>query len=376
MTFSNTRYRENSFSRSTANEAKMGAYYTDVAHCTSLSGLFLFPEGKEVSVLEPSIGDGSAVIAATDREHNEDIHIFGVELNESVAKQTAENPMIEECLNADFTDGVKISNRAFSFCFGNPPYMDDEDDVDGARGRMERTFLSRVTESYLKKGGILVWVIPYRIFADPGSIRYFLRHYETLGVWRFRNEEYAKWKQVAYVGRKKSPSYPSAEEVKAEVAKYDAPEKIPVLPFSFEGTEYWHSIEAPESKSEELTLFTTMLFDADRAVELLQSHPPLETWRKIVGKKLTQEAFAATSLGRPPIPLKKDSLYLLATSGAGQGVAGTPGEDLHLQRGVAEVVEDVEFVQSEDGTNQMKVTSRTQVTMTVIETNGKITTLQ
>ena len=79
------------FSRLRANESKLGAYYTDVAHCRDLRKLFRFPE-DEVCVLEPCIGDASAVISITDATNNPNIKIFGVELNNAVAKQTKENP--------------------------------------------------------------------------------------------------------------------------------------------------------------------------------------------------------------------------------------------------------------------------------------------
>ena len=68
--FNSTRARSarGGFSRTVANEARLGAYYTDVSHCRSMSGLFKFPEGEKVCVLEPSIGDGAAAIAVTGRE--------------------------------------------------------------------------------------------------------------------------------------------------------------------------------------------------------------------------------------------------------------------------------------------------------------------
>ena len=71
----------------------------------------------------------------------------------------------------------------------------------------------------------------------------------------------------------------------------------------------------------------------------------------------------------------------MATSGCGQGLTGSvETKDLHLQRGVAEVVEDVDYgeddFESENNSNRITVTSRTQVVLTVIESNGKIHTLK
>ena len=99
--------------------------------------------------------------------------------------------------------------------------------------------------------------------------------------------------------------------------------------------------------------------------------------RKYQNDKLTTPRFVINNLGKPPIPLKKDSLYLLATSGSGQGLTGSEAtNDLHLQRGVAEVIAESEYHQEEDGKVREKVVTRTKVTMTVIENDGKITVLE
>lgn len=365
----------NGFSRSTANEAKLGAYYTDVPHCKSLSGLFKFSQEEDTCVLEPSIGDGSAVIATTRVKDNPKIKIFGVELNGTVAKETRENPLIESVVEADFTNGVQIQNDFFTFCFGNPPYMADDEEE---KGRTEKTFLEKVTGNYLRKGGVLVWVIPYSRFAEITTIRYLMNHYEWLGVWKFREEEYAKWKQIVFVGRKGNNTFHSAEEVVDKLKDFSDVGLLPVLPDTFEGTDLYESIEVLPSDPEKLKTFTSKEFDADAAISLLCTYPPMEDYRKAVDRYCTQEEFKAGDIGSPPIPLKKDSLYLLATSGAGQGEVGELGEDLHLQRGVAEIVEHVSYEKDKGNADKevMKVTTSTEVTMTVIETSGKITTLK
>ncbi len=375
--YDNATVRNNSFSRATANEKKMGAYYTDVRHCMIIGELLKFPE-KEVSVLEPSIGDGSAVKAVTDRANNENVKIFGVELNDEVAKETKKDIYIEDCLSADFTNGVVIKNNAFSFIFGNPPYMDDEDTEDGRRGRLERTFLEKVTGSYLKKDGILVWVIPYSRFAEESTIRYFVGHYETLGVWKFQEYEYKKWHQVVIIARKTATRIPLGDEVRAYHEKYADESLVPVLPDTFKGTELYKSIEVYPSDSTEITLFASKIFDPFEALTFLSAGAELDDYNRMVGKRATQKEYSSSELGAPPIPLKKDSLYLMATSGVGQGLAGTLGKDLHLQRGVAEVVEEsVYSPETEDSKLEtVTVTTRAKVTMSIIETDGEITVLE
>lgn len=50
--------KQSEFSRVKYNDAKMGAYYTDVGHCASIGRFLQFPENGEVCCLEPSIGTG------------------------------------------------------------------------------------------------------------------------------------------------------------------------------------------------------------------------------------------------------------------------------------------------------------------------------
>ena len=369
------RATSNCFSRSTANESKLGAYYTDVPHCNTIRGLFKFPEEEEVCVFEPSIGNGAAVIAATGADINPNIKIFGVELNNAVAEETNENPHIVDVVSADFTNGVRIQNDFFTFCFGNPPYMADEDEEEG---RLEKTFLERVTAKYLKKGGILVWVIPYSRFADASTVRYLMNHYEFLDVFRFRENEYRKWHQVVFIGRKTENTFHDAEEVLSKAKEYAYEEMIPVLPDTFEGTELFGSIEVMPSDSSKLKLFTSLEFDAEGAYKFLASFPDLSDYYRLVDDYVTVPEYDAGDIGSPPIPLKKDSLYLLATSGAGQGEVGTEGVDLHLQRGVAEIVENISYEADSSNADKevMVVTTSTEVSMTIVETSGRITTLK
>lgn len=358
---------QSSFSRTLANEGKMGAYYTDVGHCLDIGKMFHFPEDEEVSVLEPSIGDGAAVIAVTGAEHNPNIKIFGVELNDVVADATKKNPLIEECLKADFLNGVRISNNAFSFCFGNPPYMTDR--MDGDSERTERQFLEKVGY-YLKKDGILVWVIPYSVYTEESYFRYFNSRYELLHCFRFREREYDKYHQLVLVAKKRSflVSFQKDKFI-SMLAAVDDEDKIPELPDSF--TE---KIPVPCSDSKEISLFAPKEFDLDAAYANLDNQMP-PALCKVFDKKVSVPHYLVTSMGRPLIPLKKDSMYLLATSGGGQGLTGSEEtNDLHLQRGVAEIIEENQLEYKGDKT-VCRSTTRTQVTMTIVQNNGKITSL-
>ena len=364
-------YHQNTFSRTQANEGKMGAYYTDLEHCRDIAKMFQFSEEEETCVLEPSIGDGSAVTAVTNAAINPNVKIFGVELNDGTVEVVKKNPYVADVLNADFLNDVMISNNTFSFCFGNPPYLDDVmDSVPGSR--TERSFLEKVG-NYLCAGAILVWVIPYYIYKEESYLRYYNSRYELLHIYRFRQKEFQKFQQIVLVGRKKKLSSTlSKESVERLMESVSVIEKIEELPTDFET-----KIEVLPSSSSKLTLFATRIFNVKEAYAAITSLP--EEILAEADEYLTEKSFSAYRIGNPPIPLKKDSMYLLATSGGGQGLTGSEEtKDLHLQRGVAEVIEDPNIEVSgtgKDAKTQVRVTSRTQISMTVIQNDGTISKL-
>ena len=361
------------FHQARANIAKSGAYYTNLEHCRDIRKMLVFPENEEVCVIEPSIGDGSAVIAVTGVAENSNIKIFGVELNDAVAEETKKNPLICELLKADFKDCI-IRRNSFSFCFGNPPYITEKNDA-GIAERTEYWFLDKVN-NYLKTNSVLVWVIPLRIMSEEAYIRNWCRNYETLALYKFRDSEFDKFKQCVIIGRKVSTRLVGKDE--AESFRHKWLSDVKDLPH--EPTE---RIEVFPSQEKDITLFTTKFFNFNEAFELLKKGLP-DDIGNYFEKKVTVPCFSGGELKRPPIPLKKDSLYLLATSGYGQGLAGSEeNRDLHLQRGVAEIIETERVVgedfsyedEDEDKPGTLVVQTKTSISMSIIENNGTITRL-
>lgn len=363
-------YTSSSFSRTRENEAKMGAYYTDVSHCNDIRKLLIFPEEKEVCVLEPCIGDGKAVVACTGADKNPNIKIFGVELNDSVASQTKkENPFLTELIKADFTDGVAIRKNCFSFAFGNPPYLSEKNEVEGTNVRMERVFLDKIV-NYLKIGAVLVWVIPYHTFCDTSYIRMWMRDFDTEAIYKFREPEYSKYHQIVIVGRKVRRRVNLVSQIEEYIRHWNL-SNLADLPLNPEPC-----IEVFSSEESEIDVFTTRAFDQFAAFEFLK--PGVSDDIKCAfDKRASQKPYSGGKLGRPPITPKKDSKYLLVTSGFSDGVVGSEEEsNIHMMRGIAAVVERAHYnVDDEDEENEsgtVTVTTRTEVEMRVVENDGTI----
>lgn len=353
--------KQSGFSRSLANTMKMGAYYTP-AKIAGIIGKMIVCEGP-AALLEPSMGDGSAVKAFTASVEGTTPTIFGVELNEGVVKEVRKDPTFEAVLSADFLTGVRISNNVFSIVFGNPPYMTD-DLV--ALGRSEKSFLEKVN-TYLAKDGIVVWIVPESTIKNLAFARFWMGHFETEAFYRFPNGEYEDFKQYILIGRKCARKTVGKEDTERWLAGYASVLPLPERP--------GERIRVPASDPDGVKLFAPKEFPLEEAFAVLTGR--CHKGDDFLGEHASQPRYAAGDVGRPPMPLKKDSMYLLSVSGAGQGLAGTEGDDLHLQRGVAKVVEDVEIEASETKKNKSieRVTTRTSITMTVIEGDGKITHL-
>lgn len=364
-------YGQNKFSRAMANDSKMGAYYTDTSHCLSIGEMFFFDRLEETSVLEPSIGDGTAVKAVTGADGNPNIRIFGCELNDEVARKLKEDNLYEEIIEADYLEGTRIKQSAFSFCFANPPYITDAEDGE----RYEYKFLQRITDQ-LKQDAYLVWVVPYSQFTEWKHFRFIACNYEICTVYRFRECEYEKFHQIVAVLRRKPKHILLKQEVEERIKPFLVEEDIHRLPV--------HPLErydVPSSEASKVVPFCSKEFDSCKAFKLLDEKMggiDFCDLSKIVDKRITTKAYTHGRAGRPPIPPKKDTLYLMATSGYGAGLTGSSStNDLHLQRGVAEVVEET-VVEEDPQTHAeiLRVTSRTKITMTVVESDGRITILE
>jgi len=367
---------QNNFSRTMSNDMKMGFYPTDNDHCSSLGETLVFSEEETTCCLEPCCGEGAAAMALTRPDKNEQIRWFLAELSQERANIAKNNPAFEEVVCDDFIEGMRMSKNAFSFCFCNPPYQDDNLTEDGQSERLEKQFLMKLTD-YLTKGALLVWVVPFKSFVDISQFRYMAQRYEILKVWKFRPDEYAKFHQVAVIARKKDPKILLKEELDAIRAKYpdvDSLEELPLHP-----TERF---EVFPSDADKVQLFTSRVFDeraACQKIREMQSSADFDDLNRLLNRRITTPKFSFGKAGRPPIPPKKDTLYLMATSGYGAGLTGSlENGDLHLQRGVAEVVEDqvYEADPSDPDKDVLRVTSRTQVTMTVVQNDGTITVLE
>lgn len=352
------------FFQSKMNEAKLGAYYTDVDHCRWISRFLEFPE-EEVCSIEPSIGDAKAILTVTGKEKcDSNIHIYGVELNDESYEQVKNNPLVDQCLQADFLTDVLITQQSFSFAFVNPPYgtLGEE------RKRYETEFLQKLTP-YLTKGAVVVFVLPQYVLADTDFSNLWCSLYDTRHVYRFHQKEYEKFKQIVLIGIKKPKSSNEKEAIKQLQRAAAEPDGFPELPEQYEGAK----VRVPKSSERNLFQFMTREFHAEEAIKCVMK----SSLNQMVMTNIRVPKYQIDNLGRPPIMPSDGQMYLLAVSGAGQGLVGSEeNQDLHLQRGVAKIVTSSSFTNDEEGKVTEVLTSYPQIQYNLIEGDGTIRTLK
>lgn len=361
------------FHQKQANEAKLGAYYTDPEHCAFLGKLFEFSKEEETCVLEPSAGNGLAVKLVTGAQENSKIRIFADEIDADVASVLTEDPCFEKVLAADFKSDVYITNNAFTFCFGNPPYMDElnfERSYGDRAERTEKVFLDKVG-NYLKPGGIICWVIPHRVFVEDSYLGMWMRRYETLAIYKFHEKEFAKWGQVAVIGRKRPVSVAVMKEDRAVFQERCRLENLAEVPFG----ECEEKIMVPPSPTSGIRDFHTYKFDAEAADAYVKAHPEVvENLNQAIAARTGIKSYDDSEVYVPPKRLSPQNLALLTACGVGSGFAGSVEEGtLHLQRGSVSITTEQRVEKNgSDTTATLVERKRSTTNIVLIESDGTI----
>ncbi|MDE6912744.1 MAG: hypothetical protein K2P35_03505 [Lachnospiraceae bacterium] len=359
--------KECAFFQSAKNIQKNGAYYTDLDHARRIGYLFDFDSAEEISVLEASAGDGEALLAVTGKLEKGRRHmkLFLVELNEETFKEKIEGrEVFDYVLNADFLDGVKISNSKFTFAFANWPYGTSKD----GKSRMETKFLEK-EGNYLATGAYIAMVVPKAALEDGEFRRKLLAYYEVCGLWRFDNEVYKEFRQFVVVGRKKPVSGYRKELLEAFEEKLRDFENIPFLPVSDEEPE--EKFVVKKSFESDIVYFTKKVFNPGDFMQHIHKSVLFTSAR--VTNDIFIPHYSADRELRPLLPLTKDMSYICAVQGQGEGLCGSAEhKDLHLQRGSVKVGRKMSL-EGEEGRKYVCEKIRSRVRQTVIENNGRVT---
>lgn len=346
--------KQNQFSRISGNEAKMGAYYTDLYHCQLIQQMVDFPD-NEVCCLEPSIGDGKAILEITGKlSADSKIKIFGVEINADTSQELENQPLIDYHLQADFLEDVIISHNSFSFCFANPPYGE----LDGKR--KEILFLKKVIP-YLTKNAVMILVIPIYVAKKEDFLTVWCSRFHTKLLYRFEDKEFQRFQQIVLIGVQGTEPI---ENVQKKI------ESIETIPSEYRG----EHICVHSSSEKDINLFSTRVFHPEHVFPSIAN----SSLHDLIHKRIKVQQYGVMNTGRPPVMPKVSHLYLLATCGLSEGMVGTEeGKDCHLQRGVVKRKKDISYEESDREGDRIVCIEREHpsIAYRIIESDGTISEL-
>ena len=278
------------------NNIKLGYYPTDPDNVALILKGVQFPEGVTTNLLDPCCGCGKALRQIADGNN---CFTYGVELDSSRADD-AQTRLHRVGFGSFFYS--QVSANAFHLLFLNPPYLSVLNES-GGRARHEKRFLIESLGA-LALGGLLAYVIPYYRLT-PDICRVLSDNFENLGLWRFTDAEFKKFKQVAVLGtRKKRDEAPQNTQWLEWFAAH--PGSIPSL------TELPEGRYALPAKPLEVKTFRGEKFNEK------------ELERQLSGSDSFQRMMARSELDsgvkRPPLPLSISQIGLIGGSGMINGL--------------------------------------------------------
>ena len=279
------------------NQVRMGYYPTDPDNISHILRGIQFPAGKTTNVFDPCCGCGKALRQIADG-HN--CFAYGVELDEYRAEE-AQNRLHRVGVGSYFYS--RVSHEAFHLMFLNPPYISVISEG-GSRTRSEKRFLAETIRN-LMMGGVLIFVVPYyRLTAD--LCRILADNYDGLGVWRFTDREFARFKQVAVIGvRKRRSENPEAAGYLEKLSCN--PQSIPVI------TEIEEGRYTVPSASKKVEVFKGERFN-EKELERQLSHS--DSLKRLMNARSELDR----SEKRPLLPLSIGQIGLVGGSGLINGL--------------------------------------------------------
>ena len=168
---------------------------------------------------------------------------------------------------------------------------------------MERAFLAD-TLPLLMKGGLLIYIIPYHR-ANESVCRILASYYKNLSVYRFRDSEFKKYKQIVFFGVRTERR--TADKTAARIEQLCLqPDKIPLIDTIPAGL-----YSLPE-KETEISHFRGSVFDVEALAEQLKSSDSLDI--------LFESSQLENRTRNPLLPLNLSQIGLVGASGLMNGL--------------------------------------------------------
>jgi hypothetical protein len=364
--------QQSTFSRSLANEAKMGAYFTDKRVCKKIASYIDFGSNN-VNILEPTIGDASAILTIT--EGKENVSIFGVELDKEryeQAKKHIESNLLYRVILSDFLK-ARITHDKMDMVFANPPYLKMED------GKIRNNLLNEMTR-YISKGGLLVYVVGRSLLENEMFRKYLVANYTNIKIVRFpTTEEYKQEYGVSYqffnqicifAYKRQRHLLMNEEEFKEEITAFNSVfnEEVELELISYQQSPIFKIMTSHSTQS--INDFKGNIVDVKSTLS------SMGYGMYMINKRKSFLSLLKISIGNtPPIDPKKEHKYFIAIS-ATSAIIGEEGEK-HMLRTFVTTSKTSSIEQDDETGDKVKVVERTnaKVVANVLNADGTIVSI-
>jgi hypothetical protein len=334
----------------------MGHFPLPEAEARRIRQHVIFP-ASDFSALDPCAGEGKALAVITDRAR---CQRCGIELDAYRAEEARQR--LDQVIYGDCFD-VECKVESCSCMLLNPPYDAAASD-EGSGQRLEALFLQH-TYRWLKRGGILILVIPVAQLALCGNL--LSVQFKDVQVYRLSEPECVQYKQVVVFAvrrTRRERERLQEREISGLGLGYGSKSRnFDALPVLTNQPQRIYAV--PEANPVELAHRGLPLDDIE---DLLPQSPAYRQARRILF------APEARAKGRPLTPLHQGHVALLATSGLLDGKFGE-GKLRHLARWQA--VKTVLRLEEEDENGVTTIREKEQFshTLNLLYTDGHTSVL-
>ncbi len=339
-----------------AAQAKMGYYPTPPMVVSLISGILVRNGPGKIRIFDPCAGEGHAL---KEIEESFQCESYGIELDTQRGKIAKQN--LDRCLITDY-ENSRISNRAFSLLYLNPPYdWSIRNDELSSSERHERTFL-RDTIGYLIPGGVLVYLIPQSRL-DKTIAKILAYRFGDVRVFRFPDEEYKSFKQVVIFGvlKKKPELDDRLINYLTQVGKSQA------IIHSIDNANCDFSV--PCSPAIKNFLFRTIHIDPAELETEINKYGLNEKINQMVSPMSLTEKI------KPIMPLRHGHLAQLLACGMMNGVVfDKDGSNPLVVKGITRKVVETR-IEKDDGKSKIIETDRIVITINAINQGGELITI-
>lgn len=335
-----------------ASQEKMGYYPTPVNVVEDLKKIINIQ--AKARLLDTCCGEGQALNIIAEGTQAE---TFGVELDRQRSKKAQE--VLEQIVWGDALYEFRASVKAFGLLWLNPPYDNEEGELEQKKVRLEKQFLAKHWV-YLQDSGVLVYIIPFEVLKKVAS--FFYRRCTNLNVLSFPWADYQKFKQIVLLCVKQRPGH---DEVKKNIEflesvcgneVFEVPEN---LDNTYEAATRYHIPVAAEIDD---FYFWSQRLNPDQAIGQVKMSAVRNRVVKII------LPVTVTNKVQTLAPLREGHIAMLLASGMMNGeIVGENNKKL-IVKGSAKKIKE-ETTEENDSTTKYIETDRYQITVRAISFN-------